>query len=437
MSFPMTKEEYLALLRRELVPALGCTEPIAVALAAATARQILGREPEWAEITCSGNIVKNVKGVTVPRTGGMKGIEAAAIAGIVAGDPSRGLQVLESVRESDHPRMEELLAGRMCRTKLARGVENLFVAASVGAGGDRAEVRISGSHANIVYEALNGRLLSAEGGAGEGAGGVSGAHGGAIDRQPGGTMSVRGILGFAETVPLAELRPILSDQIIMNAAISEEGLRKSYGASVGKMLLASQGAGVRTRARAAAAAGSDARMSGSPLPVVINSGSGNQGIAVSVPVMEFAKETGADEETLYRALALANLVAIHQKSMIGKLSAFCGAVTVACGAGAGIEFLCGGGYAEIAKTIKNTLANVSGIVCDGAKPSCAAKIASAVDAAIMAHDLTASGYTFGAGEGLVEEDLEATMRNIGHLGRVGMKETDEEILGLMIGSVKC
>ncbi|MCE1195102.1 L-serine ammonia-lyase, iron-sulfur-dependent, subunit alpha [bacterium] len=421
----MTKEEYLAVLSRELVPALGCTEPIAVALAAAKARQILGREPEWAEITCSGNIIKNVKGVTVPRTGGLKGIEAAAIAGIVAGNPAMGLQVLESVRESDYPRIRELLASRMCRARLARGVENLFVAALVGAGEESAEVRISGSHANIVYEALNGQLLSPAGEPREKAGGTPAAHGKTIDGKPDGTMSVQGILEFARTVPFAELRPILSDQIIMNAAIAEEGLRKGYGASVGRMLLDSQGTGLRARAKAKAAAGSDARMSGSPLPVVINSGSGNQGITVSVPVMEFAKEAGADEETLYRALALANLVAIHQKSMIGKLSAFCGAVTAACGAGAGIEFLCGGGYAEIAKTIKNTLANVSGIVCDGAKPSCAAKIASAVDAAIMAHDLTASGYTFGAGEGLVEEDLEATMRNIGHLGRIGMKETDE------------
>lgn len=433
----MTTEEYLAVLRRELVPALGCTEPIAVALAAAKARYILGQEPEWAEITCSGNIIKNVKGVTVPRTGGMKGIEAAAIAGIVAGDPTLGLQVLESVHESDHLHIQELLAKRMCRAKLARGVENLFVAAIVGAGEDRAEVRISGSHTNIIYEALNGQLIVAENGSRKEAGKAADTLDKAIDGQASGTMSVLSVLEFAKTVSLKDLHPILSDQITMNTAISEEGLRKDYGASVGRMLLKYQGGGVRTRAKAKAAAGSDARMSGSPLPVVINSGSGNQGITVSVPVIEFAKEIRADEEALYRALALANLVAIHQKSMIGKLSAFCGAVTAACGAGAGIEFLYGGGYAEIAKTIKNTLANVSGIVCDGAKPSCAAKIASAVDAAIMAHDLTRSGYVFGAGEGLVEEDLEATMRNIGHVGRIGMKGTDEEILCLMIGNKEC
>ncbi|MFZ2781812.1 MAG: L-serine ammonia-lyase, iron-sulfur-dependent, subunit alpha [Rectinemataceae bacterium] len=440
----MSNDEYLEVLRRELVPALGCTEPIAVALAAAMARRILGREPETAEITCSGNVVKNVKGVTVPRTGGMKGIEAAAIAGFVAGNPDAGLQVLESVEEKDFPRIRAHIASHMCGTKLALGVENLFIAAVLKAGGDEAEVRISGSHTNISYMALNGRTISGAQGAADAPDAASApatADTPAPDTRPlrlqGNIMSVRDILEFADTVALDDIRNIISNQIRMNTAISEEGLRGNYGASVGRTLLESRGADVRTRARAGAAAGSDARMSGSSMPVVINSGSGNQGITVSIPVIEYAKDRDVSDETLYRALVLANLVSIHLKSMIGKLSAFCGAVSAACGCGAGIEYLCGGRYAEISDTIKNTLANVSGIVCDGAKPSCAAKIASAVDAAILAHDLTSCGHVFGGGEGLIDDDLETTMANIGRLGKVGMRGTDEEILNLMIGVDGC
>lgn len=432
----MTYADYVNVLKHELVPALGCTEPIAVALAAAKARKLLGKEPETAEITCSGNIVKNVKGVTVPRTGGLKGIDAAAIAGFVAGDADRDLEVLETVKETDFPKMRGLLASGMCTIKLAHGVDNLYIAAVLKAGGDCAEVRISGAHSNVIYMALNGKRLEGKDespakaevpqcSCGESVG---------FDGKSGG---MKGILDFVETVRIEDIRDLISGQIEMNSAISEEGLRGTYGACVGKTLLESRGNDVRTRARAKAAAGSDARMSGSPMPVVINSGSGNQGITVSIPVIEYAKETNATEEKLYRALVLANLVSIYLKSMIGKLSAFCGAVSAACGCGAGIEYLCGGGFPEIANTIKNTLGNVSGIVCDGAKPSCAAKIVSAVDAAILAHDLTSKGHVFGAGEGLVEEDLEKTMKNIGWMGRVGMRETDVEILNLMIGNVSC
>jgi L-cysteine desulfidase len=325
----------------------------------------------------------------------------------------------------------------MCTVKLAQGVENLYIAALLRAGNDEAEVRIAGSHANVVYMALNGRDLMDGSAGGQISRDETPAESAKTEKSDAKTMNVMDILNFAKTVPLRDVKPIIGDQIAMNTAISEEGLRKVYGAAVGRMLLNTQGSSLRTRARAKAAAGSDARMSGSPMPVVINSGSGNQGITVSLPVIEFAREMAVSEEALYRALVLANLVALYQKSMIGKLSAFCGAVTAACGAGAGIEFLYGGGYDEIVKTIKNTLANVSGIICDGAKPSCAAKIASAVDAAIMAHDLTKNGYVFGAGEGLIEEDIERTMKNIGRVGRVGMRDTDEEILNLMIGVTRC
>lgn len=432
----MTYDGYLKVLHFELVPALGCTEPIAVALAAAVARKILGREPQKAVIICSGNVIKNVKGVTVPRTRGLKGIDAAAVAGFVAGNPAMNLEVLENVEEKDLPHIRTLLASHMCTVKLAQGVENLYIAAILKAGNDVAEARISGSHSNISYMALNGRRTDGKPDEADAPDEVTQSPESPSAENPGmegKAMSVKSILEFAETVRLDDIRELIARQIEMNMAISEEGLRGAYGVSVGRTLLESRGDDIRTQARAWAAAGSDARMSGSPMPVVINSGSGNQGITVSVPVVKYAKNLSASDESLYRALVLANLVSIYLKSMIGKLSAFCGAVSAACGCGAGIEYLCGGRYPEISKTIKNTLANVSGIVCDGAKPSCAAKIASAVDAAILAHDLTTNGSVFGDGEGLVDEDLETTMENIGRVGKVGMRGTDEEILNLMIG----
>lgn len=436
----MKHTDYIDLLNYELIPALGCTEPIAVALAAAMARRILGREPETAEIICSGNVIKNVKGVTVPRTGGLKGIDAAAIAGFVAGNPDMGLEVLETVEEKDYTHIRELLASRMCTVGIAHGVENLYIAAQLKAENNVAEVRILGSHSNIVAMTLNGVNVS---------GTLYAIHHPVDDDRvisdaesgpsslADSTMSVHGILEFAQTVRLDDIRDLISRQISMNSAISEEGLRGQYGVSVGKTMLEFRGNDIRTQASAYAAAGSDARMSGSAMPVVINSGSGNQGITVSIPVIKYANHLKASEESLYRALVLANLISIYLKSKIGKLSAFCGAVSAACGAGAGIEFLYGGGYPEISKTIKNTLANVTGIVCDGAKPSCAAKISSAVDAAILAHDLTSKGQVFGDGEGLIDEDLETTMANIGHVGKIGMKGTDVEILNLMIGAEIC
>ena len=422
----MLYDGYIELLQRELVPALGCTEPIAVALAAAMARKILGKEPEKAELICSGNIIKNVKGVIVPRTAGLKGLDTAAIAGFVAGNPDMNLQVLETVQENDLPRIREFIASGMCTVKLAQDVENLFIDIVLTAGEDQAEVQISGSHSNISYMTKNGHRIFGEPRTLDFSATLN------ANSQCNGTiMNVQSILAFTEMVRLEDIHDVIYNQITMNTAISGEGMSGDYGVSVGRMLLESRGSDLRNRARAKAASGSDARMSGCSLPVVINSGSGNQGITVSVPVIEYAKELNVPDDMLYRALILSNLVSIHIKSKIGKLSAFCGAVSAAAGCGAGIEYLHGGGYDEIAKTIKNTLANVSGIVCDGAKPSCAAKIASAVDAAIMAHDLTARGHVFGAGEGLIEEDLERTLENIGRLGKIGMRGTDEEILTMM------
>lgn len=431
----MDDKFYISLLRKELIPALGCTEPIAIALAAARARKVLGKEPDSVEMICSGNVIKNAKSVTVPRTGGLVGIEAAVIAGIVAGDPDRALEVLEPVQAKDLRRIKILLESGLCRVSLAKDVENLFIHAILKAGDDIAEVTISGSHSNVARVALNGEekddWVSKAGLLKE-----SDKDNTSINTKDGERsnigMSLKGIFEFAGRVDLDNVKDIIARQIDMNTHISEEGLRGEYGASIGKTLLATRGDDLRTRAKAWAAAGSDARMSGSTLPVVINSGSGNQGITVSLPVIIYANELGVSKDKLYRALALSNLISIYLKSKIGKLSAFCGAVSAACGCGAGITFLYGGGYSEISRTIKNTLANVSGMVCDGAKPSCAAKISSAVEAAILAHDLAINGRVFGGGEGLIDDDIEKTLANIGHLGKIGMRGTDEEILKIMI-----
>lgn len=416
---------YLAILRTELVPALGCTEPIAVAYAASKAAEVLGVRPERAELWCSGNIVKNVKGVVVPNTGGLKGIDAAAIAGIVGGDPSMGMQVLETVTSGHHAEIKTLLAAGFCRTRLIEEEDNLFIIAKVFAGDDSAEVFIKGSHTNIFRILKNGRALldrDCEGGQNRAAS--------EVDHS---LLNVRDIIAFADSVELADIADIISAQIEKNTRISEEGLRGEYGVSVGRMLLKHFGTDLKTRAKARTAAGSDARMSGCALPVIINSGSGNQGMTVSLPVITYAEDMELDREKLYRALVLSNLIAIHQKRSIGKLSAFCGAVSAACGSGAAITYMSNGDYAAISKTITNTLANIGGIVCDGAKPSCAAKIASAVDAAIMAHHLSAEGQVFSDGDGLVRSDVEGTIANIGRMASAGMKSTDVEILRLMIG----
>ena len=417
--------EYLSILQRELIPALGCTEPIAIAYAAAVARQELGVFPERMELRCSGNIIKNVKGVTVPNSGGMKGLAAAAILGVVGGDANRELEVLEGVTDADRQRTRELVAQDYCTCTLQEDVANLYISARVFHGDHWVEVVIINRHTNIARVVRDGEVLHDSG--------VGGAQPG---REASSPLTLKGILEFAEEARMEDVEPILAQQVAMNSAIADEGLDKPYGAQVGRTLLKVYGDNVETRARARAAAGSDARMSGCPMPVVINSGSGNQGIAVSMPIVEYAKELGVDREKLYRALLVGNLCAIHQKKFIGSLSAYCGAVSAGCGAGAGIAWLHGGDYATVGRTIVNTLANVAGMVCDGAKPSCAAKIASAVEAAILAWHLSRDGHTFQAGEGIVRENVEETIRSVGYVGRVGMKITDLEILEIMLDHVK-
>ncbi len=422
---PIFYDAYLAILREELVPAMGCTEPIAVAYAAAMARDILGCRPEDAEIRCSANIVKNVKSVTVPNTGGMRGIRAAAIAGIVGGNAQAKLEVLESVTMDDLAEVRRLRDAGFCKALLAEGIEGLYIEAIVRAGGQSAEVIIQNTHTNIFRIRKNGvTIFESEKKEGEA---------GADAARPGyDLLNVRDILQFAETVSLDDVSELLDRQIRFNEAISDEGLKNDYGVSVGKTILAREGGGVRSRARAQAAAGSDARMGGCALPVVINSGSGNQGITVSLPVVEYARELKVGHDRLLRALVISNLVALEQKEYIGKLSAYCGAVSAAVGSGAGITYLHGGGYDMIAMTITNAIATAGGIFCDGAKSSCAAKISIALEAAITAHEMSMKGKGFSSGEGLVGADVERTIRNVGHIGSVGMRPTDIEIIRIML-----
>ena len=415
---------FVETLKRELVPALGCTEPIAIAYAAAKARDVLGEFPRHMDIRCSGNIVKSVKGVTVPNSGGLRGIDVAAVLGVVGGNADRELEVLEEIRPEHIEKTKELISQGYVDCTLQEDVENLYIVATVFSQEHKAEVTIVNRHTLITRIAVDDKVLFEE----------KPVENEAVNNHWE-VWNIRNILDFANTVELDRVRSIIKDQIDKNSAIATEGLSANYGARVGKTLLEVYGNNVQTRARAKAAAGSDARMGGCSMPVVINSGSGNQGMTVSLPVIEYAREMCVSEDKMYRALIVSNLVSIYQKHFIGSLSAFCGAVTAACGCGAAITYLCGGSYEQVCMTIVNTIANVGGIVCDGAKSSCAAKISSAVDAAIMAHNMSMRGRHFEAGEGFVQKDIEETIKSLGYIGRVGMKSTDVEILKVMLGQV--
>lgn len=420
----ITYQSYLEILHEELVPALGCTEPIAIAFAAAKSREILGEFPEHMDIYCSGNIIKNVKSVTVPNSGGMRGIESAAILGAVGGRAEKELEVLETADQEDCEKTRQLLKENFCTCHLQEGVSNLYIRVECAGKTHNAAVTIEGTHTNIVLIQKDGETLFQKEEKSE--------SGNAQSEDKRNLLNVADILTFASEVRMEDIQDIIGRQAEMNMAISEEGLKNHYGAEVGRTLLRAYGDDVRVRAKARAAAGSDARMNGCSMPVVINSGSGNQGMTCSLPVIEYAQELHTSKEQMYRALVVSNLVSIHQKKYIGSLSAYCGAVSAACGAGAAIAWLNGGDYEAVSKTITNTLANTGGIVCDGAKSSCAAKIASAVDAAILAYTLEQDDHSFLPGEGLVRDNVEDTIRDMGYVGRVGMKSTDVTILNLMI-----
>ncbi len=413
---------YIEILKEELVPAMGCTEPIAIAYCGAKARDVLGGMPDKVTLYVSGNIVKNVKSVIVPNTNGLKGIEAAAAAGIVAGKAEKILEVIAEVTEAQKQEMRNFMENCPITIRPAEGDEALDIWMILNKGNDTAVVRISGYHTNIVLIEKNGEVLYK-------AGEVQADEKLLADKS---LLTIKDIVEFANILDVEEVKEIFDRQIAYNTAIAEEGLKNSWGANVGSVLLKYNN-DLRTKAKAYAAAGSDARMSGCELPVIINSGSGNQGMTASLPVIVYAEGLGKTKEELYRALAVSNLVTIHQKSGIGRLSAYCGAISAGCGAGCGIAYLQGGDFRTIAHTLVNALAIVSGIVCDGAKASCAGKIAAAVDAGIFGYEMFLEGQQFIGGDGLVSKGVENTLANIGRLGSVGMKETDKEIIRIMTG----
>jgi L-cysteine desulfidase len=419
---PSVYNTFIEILKEELVPAFGCTEPIAIAYCAAKARDLLGALPEQVVIEASGNIIKNVKSVIVPNTGGLKGIPAAAAAGIVAGNADKVLEVIAEVPDDKKQEICTYLEQTAFSVKPLEDGDKLDILITVSAGSSTAKVRIARHHSNIVLLEKDGSCLYQAQDKEEAC---------ALDEADRSCLSVEAIVEFADTANLEDVTELLDRQISYNYAIAKEGLAGNWGANVGNVLLKSYGSDVRTRARAMAAAGSDARMSGCELPVVINSGSGNQGITVSVPVIVYAEELGSSRDQLYRALLISNLISIHLKHGIGPLSAFCGAVSAGCAAGCGIAYLQGGRLKEIAHTLVNSIAIVSGIICDGAKPSCAGKIASSVDAGILGYDMYINGQQFYGEDGIVSKGVENTIKNIYRLGAQGMFGTDKEIIRIM------
>ena len=413
---------YISILKEELLPAMGCTEPIAVAYAAAVAARELGAVPETVEIVVSGNIIKNVKSVVVPNTGGLRGLAAAAAAGIVAGDPDAELQVISQATAEDHAKIAAYLKSAAFPIRESDSGYIFDIDIRLHAAGHTARCRIAGYHTNVIRIERDGEILRdipyAEAGQNY-----------ATDRS---LLNIESIVEFADTVDVEEVRPTLQRQIDYNLAIAREGLTGNYGARIGQVLLRSYGNEVHVRAKAWAAAASDARMNGCSLPVVINSGSGNQGITCSVPVLIYAEELGVSEELKLRALTVSNLITTHLKTGIGRLSAYCGAISAGVGAGAGITYLYGGRHKEIAHTIVNALAIDSGIICDGAKSSCAAKIASAVEAGLLGMEMYKHGSQFYGGDGIVTKGVENTIKNVGRLARYGMAQTDKEIIDIMI-----
>ncbi len=410
---------YIQILKDELIPAMGCTEPIAIAYASAKAKEALGCFPTSAKIEVSGNIIKNAKSVVVPHTGGMRGIEAALVAGLVAGRPDARLEVLAHVTEDDVIMMRKIKAQLPVTVALSDSEYPFDIIVTLSTDTDTVTVRITNRHTNIVSITKNGESL------------YKGDITEAIEVKKE-QLSVEEIIAFANAVDIPSVLPTLKRQIDCNMAIAEEGIRGNWGANIGKVYLSSYLPDISVKAKAYAAAGSDARMNGCELPVIINSGSGNQGMTASIPVYIYWRELGLSEDKLYRALCVSNLLTIHIKRGIGTLSAYCGAVAAGACAGAGIAYLYGGGYKEIAHTLVNALAIDSGLICDGAKASCAAKISTAVENGILGFNLYRSGNQFTDGDGIVRKGVENTIENVGRLAKEGMKDTDREILNIML-----
>ena len=416
-------DAYIAILKEELQLATGCTEPIAIAYCASRLRDILGAMPERVDAEVSGNILKNVKSVVVPNTGGLKGIKAAIAVGIVAGETDRILQVISSVPAEKHADIKAYLDSVAIDVSCPDTPRMLDIRLTGYAGADKAVVHIANNHSNIIYEEKNGDILLQKPL-------VESAEDNLQDKS---VLNIEDIVEFANTVDVSRVAETLDRQINCNSAIAEEGLRGNWGANIGSVLLKEYGADIKTEAKAYAAAGSDARMSGCEMPVTIVSGSGNQGITASMPVVRYAKHLGATQEQLYRALLISDLITIHQKTGIGRLSAYCGAISAGCGAGAGIAYLHGADAKVIAQTVVNAVAILSGTICDGAKPSCAAKIASAVEAGILGYKMCLNHQQFNGGDGIVGEGVEDTIVNVGRLASEGMRQTDKTILEIMTG----
>ncbi len=425
MSLPeQINQSYYAILREELLVAMGCTEPISIAYAAAIMRQTLGNVPERIMVELSGNIIKNVKSVIVPSTGGLHGIEAAVAAGIVAAAPEKKLEVLSVLKQEDQAAIAAYLDRCIFAVTEMNTIHPFDLRLTGYVGADYASVRIQKNHTNVVRVERCGQDITEQY--------LVAREREDVVKTDRSVLNVQDIVAFAGEADLTQLKPLLRRQIDMNMAIVEEGLHNDWGASIGKVLYNNGNCSLRDRARAYAAAGSDARMSGCEMPVAIISGSGNQGMTASIPVVVYAREMGVSEEEMLRAVLLSNLITIHQKTGIGCLSAYCGAISAGCGAGCGICYLNGGGFYEIAHTLVNAVAILSGTICDGAKPSCAAKIAMSVEAGIMGYDMMRSGHQFYAGDGIITKGVENTIRNIGRLAREGMVQTDREIIRIML-----
>ena len=412
---------YINIIKEELVPAMGCTEPICLAYAAAKAHQVLGATPDKVEVLASGNIIKNVKSVIVPNTNGMKGIKAAVAVGIVAGNPDKALEVIANVTPEQKKKTENYLAHTPITVKHITCRDQLDVTVIAYNGEHHADVRICGFHTNIVLIQKDNIILFKSDT-------IAKPSQELTDRS---CLSIAGIVDFADSVDIQDIKEIIGRQIQYNKAISDEGLKNNWGANIGSTLLKYYGDDIKVKAKARAAAGSDARMNGCELPVIINSGSGNQGLTVSMPVIAYAEEYNISDDRLYRALVVSNLTAIHQKTRIGRLSAYCGAVSAGCAAACGIAYVLGESLDVIEHTLTNAVVTVSGIICDGAKASCAAKIAASVESGILGYYMYKNGQQFEAGDGIVGCDIEDTINNVGLVGSIGMKETDTEIIDIM------
>ena len=418
----LTKElygQYVNILKEELVPAMGCTEPISIAYAAARARAVLGEEPISALVEVSGNIIKNAKSVTVPHTGGMRGIKSAFAAGMVAGNAGAELEVISCVTEAQIAQIRKVKDEFPVEVVTPENARIFDIGITLRSANHSSYVRIADTHTNIVSVKLDGQTLYEN-------------LPKDVRKTDKSMLSVENIVAFADEVRIEDVEETLSRQVEYNMAIAEEGLKNEYGANVGKVLLRSYQPDIKITAKAYAAAASDARMNGCELPVIINSGSGNQGITASVPVIVYARGMHVSKEKLYRALCVSNLVTIHLKQGIGALSAYCGVVSAATGAACGVAYLLGGRMDEIAHTLVNALAIDSGIICDGAKASCAAKIATAVECGLLGLNMYYNGNEFFAGDGIVKQGVENTIRSVSRLAHEGMRETDKEIIRIML-----